>query len=856
MSRIDFDAIAESISPEQLAQAIGARPNGGSFHCPSPNHAGGDKNPSLSINRKDGRTVAYCHSCGLKGTPVQVLAEVCGLAHGDAAERLAATAGVTSSATTMVSKGNGLGEEVAWYPYTDEAGVLLYEVVRFAFPKTFRPRLPDGTWSLPKSVRRVLFRLPEVIAGVEANRHILVVEGEKDADELVQRDFVTTTCPGGAGKWKPEFSEILRGARVVILPDNDDPGREHGQTIAQALEGIASEVRVLDLPDLPAKGDVSDWFKAGGTDDELNALVMSAPMWEPLGNRARCSNDLAEPFEWLEHPSLPGEPEPEPLPLDALPPVLRDMARTSHEVTQAPLDSAIAVVLGGVSVAIVGKVWVEICPRRQWIKPAHEYVGIQQPSGTGKSPLINMVQRPIATWEAKKASEESAKRRWAEEQIKLAEKCVDSLRKSAVQDPSRKDELKHALDGLMEAEREPHGEFQLLLSDATEEGIVRVLAGNGGRAASVDQEGTILEVASGRYGNGDARLAALTHGWDGEPMRTNRASKARVDLPSVSLALLLGLQPGILKGMLNAETMQQRGLLARFLWIAPTLRWDEILTGRNVPSLDQAAVTRYEEMLTRLLDFPNKSDRSEGVPHLLKMSPEAQEGVYRLEQAKVDGMRPGGPLQSVPAFAGKLPDHGARVAALLTVAERAARGENPFHDPIPGWAMESAERLISVISTHVVKVTGDAGADPMLSDLRYLLERVVEMEGSTESDIREKARARQSFRNALHAQRMFDELEQRGFIRRILRERVEGPGRNPSPCIEVNPNYLRDSDLSDKSHQRLSTGNRSEKSDGGAEELSEEDRQYLADERASIHMKEAPEPAENPTFDLLTGEVV
>jgi hypothetical protein len=369
----------------------------------------------------------------------------------------------------------------------------------------------------------------------------------------------------------------------------------------------------------------------------------------------------------------------------------------------------------------------------------------------------------------------------------------------------------------MEAEREPHGEFQLLLSDATEEGIVRVLAGNGGRAASVDPEGTILEVASGRYGNGDARLAALAHGWDGEPMRTNRASKARVDLPSVNLALLLG---------------------------------------RDVPSLDQAAVTRYEEMLTRLLDCPNKSDRSEGDPHLLKMSPEAQQGVYRLEQAKVDGMRPGGPLQSVPAFAGKLPDHGARVAALLTVAERAARGEDPFHDPIPGWAMESAERLISVISTHVVKVTGDAGADPMLSDLRYLLERVVEMEGSTESDIREKARARQSFRNALHAQRMFDELEQRGFIRRILRERVEGPGRNPSPCIEVNPNYLRDSDLSDKSHQRLSAGNRSEKSDGGAEELSEEDRQYLADERASIHMKEAPEPAENPTFDLLTGEVV
>jgi DNA primase len=264
MSRIDFDAIAEAISPAQFAQAIGAKPNGRAFHCPSPNHAGGDKNPSLSINRKDGRTVAYCHSCGLKGTPVQVLAEVCGLALGDAAERLAAVAGVTSSATTMVSKGNGLGEEVASYPYTDEAGVLLYEIVRFAFPKTFRPRLPDGTWGLPKSVRRVLFRLPEVIAGVEANRHILVVEGEKDADELVQRGFVATTCAGGAGKWRDCYSRSLKGANVCILPDKDDAGSEHGQAVARALHGIAEEVRVLDLPDLPAKGDVSDWFKAGG----------------------------------------------------------------------------------------------------------------------------------------------------------------------------------------------------------------------------------------------------------------------------------------------------------------------------------------------------------------------------------------------------------------------------------------------------------------------------------------------------------------------------------------------------------------------------------------------------------------
>ena len=152
--------------------------------------------------------------------------------------------------------------------------------------------------------------------------------------------------------------------------------------------------------------------------------------------------------------------------------------------------------------------------------------------------------------------------------------------------------------------------------------------------------------------------------------------------------------------------------------------------------------------------------------------------------------------------------------------------------------MESAERLIAAIATHVVKVTGDADADSMLSDLRYLLDRVVEIEGSTESNIREKARARQSFRDAKYAEKMFDELEQRGFIRRIPQERVEGGGRNPSPWIEVNPNYLRGSDLSDKSHRTLSNGNRSEKSEGSEQELSEEDRQYLDAERAGMQMED------------------
>jgi hypothetical protein len=73
--------------------------------------------------------------------------------------------------------------------------------------------------------------------------------------------IVATANPGGAGKWQPEMSERLRGADVILLPDNDDPGWKHIHQIGTSLVGIAGRTRVLALPDLPAKGDMTapDW---------------------------------------------------------------------------------------------------------------------------------------------------------------------------------------------------------------------------------------------------------------------------------------------------------------------------------------------------------------------------------------------------------------------------------------------------------------------------------------------------------------------------------------------------------------------------------------------------------------------
>jgi len=114
------------------------------------------------------------------------------------------------------------------------------------------------------------------------------VEGERDADNLARLGVAATTNPGGAGKWRPEYSEPLRDRDVVILPDNDEPGRKHAQQVEQRLKGIAASVRSVRIPGLPEKGDVSDYLAEGGTVEELRAIVAGStttPPEEPLTRR-------------------------------------------------------------------------------------------------------------------------------------------------------------------------------------------------------------------------------------------------------------------------------------------------------------------------------------------------------------------------------------------------------------------------------------------------------------------------------------------------------------------------------------------------------------------------------------------
>ena len=171
---------------------------------------------------------------------------------------------------------------VATYDYVDATGdKLLYQVCRYD-PKTFRQRRPDGnngwTWQLG-DVQRVIYKLPELLEQEQA----IFVEGEKDADRLWSVGLPATTTVSGSSAWKDDYALQFVDAGIrelVIIPDNDEPGETYAAKVALACSSAGLRTKIVRLPGIQAKGDVSDFLNTN-TKDALELVIKAVEWVEP-----------------------------------------------------------------------------------------------------------------------------------------------------------------------------------------------------------------------------------------------------------------------------------------------------------------------------------------------------------------------------------------------------------------------------------------------------------------------------------------------------------------------------------------------------------------------------------------------
>ncbi len=144
------------------------------------------------------------------------------------------------------------------FHYTDENGVPKFDVLAYSsgqfiihnfFGKPNKLKLED----------LLLFNLPEL----KKNEKIIFVSNEQTASLLNNQSLVATTNPGGAiGKeWNSNFDNVLKGKKVVLIPDSTNYGRLHARWVIKNIQGIVNEVKVVELPNLDRSGSVYNWLR-------------------------------------------------------------------------------------------------------------------------------------------------------------------------------------------------------------------------------------------------------------------------------------------------------------------------------------------------------------------------------------------------------------------------------------------------------------------------------------------------------------------------------------------------------------------------------------------------------------------
>ncbi|MEG3637672.1 AAA family ATPase [Magnetococcus sp. PR-3] len=195
-----------------------------------------------------------------------------------------------------------LGPYTGKWDYTDTNGKLLACVYRYDPPgrrKEFRPLdVTTGKWQSPQVTP--LYNLPEVSKASE----VVLVEGEKTAQALIDIGITATTSMGSKGQIKRADWAVLKGKRITIWPDHDQPGAEYAQMAAKAMREVGvREVSVLMPPhDKPEK-----WDAADAIDEEMDVrgFIQQAPRQDDSGPQRRLQLQ-----DWTFHRYHGPAPEP------------------------------------------------------------------------------------------------------------------------------------------------------------------------------------------------------------------------------------------------------------------------------------------------------------------------------------------------------------------------------------------------------------------------------------------------------------------------------------------------------------------------------------------------------------------
>ncbi len=258
--------------------------SGDSYSTKCPAHD--DKNPSLSIcEGAEGKLLLKCHAgCTLE--------EVCRSMDITPADLFQKKHELT---LPPFRKSN------IEYVYCNAENLPIYKKIRLYkgcnAKKEFQIKtLQNGSWIFGlKTKMRVLYNLPKVLNAIKEGLEVHLVEGEKDADRLSKEGLIATTPIEGAGSLlSQDYVKQLKGAKVVLLYDEDRAGHKRRDQWIKLLQNEVAYLKMVALPGLTFQEkhghDITDWLSQNHTIEEFLKLVNEIPINNYL--KAEVKHDL------------------------------------------------------------------------------------------------------------------------------------------------------------------------------------------------------------------------------------------------------------------------------------------------------------------------------------------------------------------------------------------------------------------------------------------------------------------------------------------------------------------------------------------------------------------------------------
>jgi replicative DNA helicase len=637
-------------------------------------------------------------------------------------------------------------------------------------------RKPDGTKSFRTGGKRGLtlaWPLPSY-AGSSEREPVFVVEGASDAAALHGLGLCAVGRPSAHGG-ADVLAELLVGRHVCVLGERDGTAGETGaRRVAARLTDHCASVRAV----LPPEGvkDARAWVIAGATKDDVLLVARSArPVARVVGDES-----------WTVPAPLIGSDAPSALPIERVfPSRLADVAQfLSHtaEELQVPVDLPAMLTLPVVSAAISGKFI--ICPRDGWTEPPPIWTITILESGERKSAVFRRMVSPVTTWERNEAARLGPEIAAQRERREIAAiRRIERRREAGQGDDSAASEaIGLAKDEASSPEISPP---TLLCTEATSEGLVRVMVENGERALIASPEADALDVMMGRYDDrGRPNMGIWLAGYAGDPVKACRRGRPTEALSNPYLSVALCVQPEGVRGLLGSAAANGRGLNARFLKSAPRGRVGYRAVG--APPVPAELTRQYESRVRRLLDRPVPD-----APYVVRLCPEADAMLREFEAGLERRLRSTGDLHASKAWGGKLAGNVARIALTLHCF-----GHDRPQDALvlELETMAAALNWVPYLVAHELAVVRGTGADPTVRLARGILGWLARS-GETEFSRRDCFTACRGTSVAIAAD--IDAplmlIEDLGYIRATTTP-SPGPrsGRPPSPRYAVNPLWDRE----------------------------------------------------------------